>query len=121
VAYLGFWLRGLHPIGAAPLPYCFLLPFPFPSPSLSYSIPQPFPSVPLEVGPLNTTGGLGSAVSAASQQDNYINSISPCDTGTMTLQTADISFKTFTFNLCFPHKTQKLVYVSRCNLLTPVD
>ena len=39
---------------------------PFPLPPLPLLISRPFPSLPLEVGPLNPVRGLGSAVSSPS-------------------------------------------------------
>ena len=51
-------------VGTSPsLPSSFLL-FPFPLYSPFLHLPYPFPSLPLEVGPLNTAKGLGSAVSS---------------------------------------------------------
>jgi len=63
VAYLGFWLWGLH-LDRHPFPSLPSLPFSsFPSPSLSspsHSFPLSFssPPLPLEVGPLIHLGGL---------------------------------------------------------------
>jgi len=65
VAYLGFWLGGLH-IDRRPFSYPPSLPLCFPPP-LPLSPPIPSPSPPLrslEVGPFNPARGLGSGVSS---------------------------------------------------------
>jgi len=61
------WVHAPIPLSSLPSLLSFPIPsFPsFPSPPLSFPLLfSPFPSIPLEVGPVNTARGLGSAASS---------------------------------------------------------